>query len=96
MTFHIPNGAKMGAQQLWAMRAAGMIAGIPDRCFLRDGRAYFIEVKRPKGRLSESQSAMFPKIEAAGCPVAVCRSVEDVEAALLEWGFPIKTRMLPF
>lgn len=93
--FHIPNGAKLGAQQLWKMRAAGMVAGIPDRCILHNSRAYFIEVKRPGGDVSESQRQMFPRIEKAGCSVAICRSAEDVERALVAWGIPLKARMLP-
>lgn len=93
--FHVPNGAKLGARQVWQMKAAGMKAGIPDRCFLYQGRAYFIEVKKPGGVLSDSQRVMFPKIRTVGCPVEICRSVEDVERALVAWGIPLKARILP-
>ena len=93
--FHIPNGSQLGARQVWQMKNAGMVAGIPDRCFLYRGRAYFIEVKGPRGRLTESQEAMFPKIRECGCPVAVCRSADDVQKALDSWGIPLRSRMLP-
>ncbi len=93
VSFHIPNGAQLGARQLWQMRRAGMVAGIPDRCVLWNGKAYFLECKGPKGRLSPAQEEMFVRIEDADCEVAVVRSVEDVEARLIEWGIPINARL---
>lgn len=94
VVWHTPNGAQLGARQLWQMRAAGMVAGIPDRCFVHAGRAYFAEVKGPRGRLSDAQVGMHERLRRAGCPVVVVRSVEELEAALLDWGLPLRTRML--
>lgn len=95
LSFHVPNGGfKLSIGELAWLKASGYVAGIPDRVVLWNGRAHFLECKRPKGILSDSQKAMFPRIEAAGCPIVVVRSVEDVAAALDAWGIPVRSRML--
>jgi len=93
--FHVPNGAKLGARQIWEMLAIGMKAGIPDHCIVFEGKAYFLEVKTLKGRVSEAQAQMHEQLRSAGSKVEVVRSVEEVERALLEWKFPLRSRLLP-
>jgi len=91
LAFHIPNsGFRMAPQQ--CIRA-GWLQGIPDRCVLWNGKAHFLECKGPRGRLSPTQEEMFVRIEDAGCEAAVVRSVDDVEAALTEWGVPLTARL---
>lgn len=90
VAFHIPNGANLGFGQRWQMKNAGLVAGIPDRCILWNGHAYFLECKAPKGRLSPAQEEMFVRIEDAGCDVGVVRSVEDAERILIGWGIPLR------
>lgn len=67
-------------------KALGMVAGVPDLLIVYDGRALFIEVKRPGGRLSEAQGRVHALLWKAGAAVAVCSSVEDVEHVVREWG----------
>ena len=37
------------------MKAAGMVSGVSDLTLLHNGKVYFIELKTPKGRMSENQ-----------------------------------------
>ena len=50
------------------------------------GQPMAFEVKSKDGRLSKSQKALRDAFMAQGIPYAVVRSVDDVKAALDEWG----------
>jgi hypothetical protein len=53
--------------------------GSPDiHGYLRDGRALFIEVKRPSGRITPEQQSFIDDAAGAGCVALVARSVSDV------------------
>ena len=57
--------------------------GSPDiHGFLKDGRALFVEVKRPSARVTPEQQAFIDKALAAGCCAMVARSVDEVWRAL--------------
>lgn len=62
------------------MKRQGLKPGIPDVLVVYQGRAIFIEMKRPGGRLSPAQKTMHERITSAGGVVEVCRSVDEVEA----------------
>ena len=53
--------------------------GIPDLVAIREGHHVWIEVKAPKGRLSEDQERWLQDLENHGGHYIVARSVEDVE-----------------
>lgn len=72
------------------LKAAGVRAGWPDVQLCWDGRLLCVELKAPKGRVSDAQRACHDDLIAAGAGVAVCRSIADVEAALREWGIPLR------
>ena len=44
---------------------------------LSDGRAVFIEVKTPTGRVSAQQSKFIKSMRACGAIAGICRSAED-------------------
>ena len=44
-----------------------------------DGRAFFIEVKTSKGRLSPKQKIFLEAMQSAGAIAGVCRSKEDAK-----------------
>jgi hypothetical protein len=53
--------------------------GSPDiHGYLKDGRALYIEVKRPSGRVSDDQRAFIENAIKAGCVAFVARSVSEV------------------
>lgn len=88
-TFPLGGGGFVRGQKLKAM---GTRAGWPDVQILYAGRAFFLELKTTEGRVSDIQIDTHRRIAAAGCPVAVARSVEEVEATLRAWGIPLRAR----
>ena len=58
------------------------MAGIPDVLCLRDGRAYWIEFKRPGEEPTKLQNHRMKQLQEAGCPATVARSVGDVREFL--------------
>jgi hypothetical protein len=64
------------------LKAQGLKPGIPDVLIVWKGRAIFIEIKRPGGRLSPAQKAMHERITSAGAVVTTCFSAKDVERYL--------------
>jgi len=82
----------------------GLKPGWPDFLVLHR-YPYGIELKREGGVLSRDrmvrtrrgglrmvagQSSVFPKLVAAGCCIAVCRSVDEVLGALRDWSIPLR------
>ena len=45
--------------------------GIPDLLALKDGKAYFIEVKRPEGKLAPLQEFRIKELKSFGCKAVV-------------------------
>jgi hypothetical protein len=88
-----------------ALQRAGLQRGWPDLLFIHDGRVFGIELKLSAGKLSrtrtvrtrrgslrivDGQADVFPRLEAAGMTIAVCRSVYDVLAQCRAWSLPIR------
>ena len=94
----LPGGSRLF--RLWqaVRRDMGYESGTPDLVGLDGGVACFIELKRPKGepdllghrkpagQLSREQREWLGWAHDSGFHVAVCRSVDEVEAALKGWG----------
>lgn len=58
-------------------------AGAPDWLFVINGRAVFIELKSPSGKVSKAQKIYHRMLrDRAGVAVHVCRSLEEVEAVI--------------
>lgn len=73
-------------------RAPGYVSGLPDLMVVVDGRVYFIELKSQKGRASEAQKLVAPKILASGSYYRICRSINDVYEYLSFHGVQLKVR----
>lgn len=77
-------------------KARGVKAGFPDIVVIFDGRILGIELKRPRGAgvragvASEVQGDVAAAWNAAGAPVRVCRSVEEVCRALVAFGIRVR------
>lgn len=57
--------------------------GIPDICgYMKGGRALYIEVKAPRGKLSYWQKRFLDEAKVAGAVCGVARSIEDAKAIL--------------
>jgi hypothetical protein len=61
---------------------AFMLAGLPDVLVIKNGRAAWMEVKRPGEHPSKIQLHRMRELEAAGCPVAVVCSAADARQFL--------------
>lgn len=79
------EGAKRTGRARSDFHAMGAAAGWPDlMLFNRQTRAIrWIELKADGGRVQASQAALHAELRDH---VAVCWSIEDVEAALIRWG----------
>lgn len=60
-------------------QSLGSVRGIADLYALKDGRHVWIEVKTPRGRLSEYQEKFRNEIEGHGGTYMVARGIEDLE-----------------
>lgn len=85
----------------------GLKRGWPDFLVLHEWM-HGIELKRADGKLSktrmvrtkrgalrvlEGQEDVFPKLMAAGMLIEVCRTPDEVMAALCKWGIPLRVSM---
>lgn len=61
-------------------------AGVPDRIVIVDGRVFFIELKRPGGKLRPIQVSAHALLRRAGADVRVLDSLGAVEDFLSEVG----------
>lgn len=85
--WHTPNGEDRHARVGAKLRLMGVLPGVPDLCFvLPSGRAAFIEVKAPKGKLSPEQMAFQLRCATVGAPYAVVRSLDEAVDVLTLWG----------
>ena len=91
--FHVYNGAYMSKATAGKSRALGVLAGVADLVFVLPGLSEkhpatvgFIELKAPKGALSDNQKAFRDKVKALRAWYAEARSIEDVQQILRTWG----------
>ena len=90
--FHCPNGGHRNRVVAAKLKAQGVKRGVPDVIILWEGRAHFIELKAPRGRLTPEQRAFRDNVHAQGCPWFVCWSFQEV-ADICEAWFPMKARL---
>ena len=91
--WHTPNGGGRGPAEGGILKAMGVKAGIPDLFILRNGLLFGIELKSEDGNVSPSQGAMIMALDHHNVPVVVCRSIDEVEAALRQWSIPTHGRI---
>jgi len=71
-------------------KAKGVRRGLSDLMIWWQGRFIAIELKTAKGVVSDSQREFAAGIVGAGFQYHLCRSLSDVEAALLHAGMPLR------
>lgn len=75
------------------LHGLGVKRGLPDMLVINDGRAIWLELKAAKGRVSEGQQDCHAALSSARSPVAVCKSIDDVIAALVAAGVPLRAKL---
>ncbi|RDC59768.1 hypothetical protein HME9302_00963 [Alteripontixanthobacter maritimus] len=91
---HVPNGGKLPGTRQQKLRtgarlkAEGLVAGFPDLVLYGpEGRVGMIEVKAEGKYQQPNQKTCQAALEALGHRYAVCRSNDDVDETLSEWGW---------
>ena len=75
-----------GLARMARFRKMGMCPGWADLTIIREGKAYLLELKTPKGVLSDKQKAFRADAITAGAEYAVARTLEQAVGALAIWG----------
>jgi len=86
--FSVPNEAsgrvnsKRGLSRISRLKAMGMTPGAPDLVAFFNGRVIFLELKAPRGRLSEHQKEMQALCAEHMVMYYVIRSIDDLLEAI--------------
>lgn len=75
------NGIYDQRKQQYRKPSKYAVNGVSDIILLTDGKAYFIEVKTPKGEQSDDQALFQEFVERAGCEYILARCLADVQEA---------------
>lgn len=85
--FHPANGGQRSKRTAARLKAQGVVPGIPDLSFvLPDGRAAFMELKAPNGRLSPAQKEFGDLCARMEVEYAVSSDLDQCLSILKAWG----------
>ena len=85
LVFHIPNGMKSGPVTGARFKRLGVLAGVPDLCFvLHGGEVVWIEMKKLKGKVSKEQMAVHEQLINHGHIVVIGYGAKDAIKKVLE------------
>ncbi len=96
----IPNGAvlsgdgKARGMQMNRLKATGLKPGAPDLIIVWDGALLCLELKTAAGKLNDNQAKVCDLLVAAGAHYTVARSLDEIEAWLLSFGMPLRSRLM--
>jgi hypothetical protein len=82
---HLANGGWRSPIEAKIFKALGVVAGAPDLLIVADGRAYFLELKAPRGRVSAAQHECHEALRAAGASVAIADNIDEALEFLQSW-----------
>jgi hypothetical protein len=83
---HVGNGGYRRATEASIMAGLGVRRGAPDLIFIVAGRTFGLELKSPRGRLSEAQRECHNEIREAGGMVGVATGIDEAVSLLQSWG----------
>lgn len=86
---HVPNEVSDNKNKVFGMNllAKGKIPGMADFIFIRPDKGILVELKTPKGKLSENQKYVQAWCEEQGIVYKIARSCAEGLAILKEEGF---------
>ena len=88
--FAIPNGARRTNGGRAANAVPGLTPGVPDLAIVGRGHIWFVEVKGPRGVVSDAQEEFLAWCVTTGTPYCIAKSVDDVRFALNHWNVPTR------
>ena len=86
--FAIPNGTRTSIRVATKMKAEGVLKGVADIYIPKPCGGYhgmWIEMKTPKGTLSQEQKAFRTAMLEAGYYAVTCRSVQDAIFEIVQY-----------
>lgn len=86
---HIPNEISSNKNPIFGslLKKIGKMNGAPDYVFIWRKNVGFIEIKTPKGKLSDDQKIFESHCERLEIPYSICRSIDECLNVLTKWGF---------
>src|SRR5262245_4309278 len=88
VAWHTPNGGWRRPIEAKILKGQGVKPGIPDVCAVKNGKAYFLELKAEGGRLTKAQEQMLIDLRAAGAMATHTHGLAPARAVLEQWGLP--------
>ncbi len=88
LTFAIPNGGKRDIKEAYAMKEAGVTAGVPDILLAIPTDNYpglFIEFKFGNNKLTGLQQVFIARLREVGYRVDVCYTFEEARQVVLDY-----------
>ena len=86
VAWHTPNGGARRKTEAAIMKGLGVVAGIPDVCAIKGGRAYFLELKPEGGRLTKAQEQTLIDLREAGAMATHAHGLDQALRVLEGWG----------
>jgi len=88
--FSVPNEHDLSATKnryakINKLKKMGLTPGVADLVIVKNGKAHFMEVKTPKGRISDNQRKFMDNAAGAGAHYIVVRSYENAVEILKYW-----------
>lgn len=75
--FSVPNGGNRDGREANKLKSTGLVAGIPDLLFFSKDLLIFFELKKEKGKLSDSQIILKKIINGQGNPYFIVRTPDQ-------------------
>ena len=83
IVYAIPNASRRTQSGRASNAVPGLLPGMPDLGLaIPDGRAAFIEVKTPKGKLSDNQKGILAQMDYHSIPYIVATGIDEVRVFL--------------
>lgn len=95
VTFAVPNGGKRNKREAGRLKAAGVLAGVPDLVVVAPGQVIFMELKAPKEYAKKHQIEIHERLRAFGHTVAIVRSIDDARNTLRACGVRLRETETP-
>lgn len=93
MFFHCPNGGSRDIREAAMLKKMGVKSGVADLLLFWRGGMGALELKSLKGSMSDNQKKFRTAWIQRGGNYSLCRSMNDVEQAVIGWGLEPKFRI---